>query len=123
MFDAGTKALLVKELNGSKLANSSVQISKLGADVLRRLGQFDAEICEKVAGAPKRDFPLPGTVFADMVQGSVVVFVNGIKRRNATLFTDGDYSVINDGGAGKVRFGYDLQVGAEFSVLFSKSSM
>jgi len=123
MFDAGTKALLVNVLNGSKLANSSVQMGKLGPDVLRRLGQFDAEICEKVVGAPKRDFPLPGTVFADMVQGSVVVFVNGIKRRNASLFTDGDYSVIDDGGAGKVRFGYDIPVGAEFSVLFSKSSM
>ena len=123
MFDAGTKALLVNVLNGSKLANSSVQMGKLGPDVLRRLGQFDAEICEKVTGAPKRDFPLPGTVFADMVEGSVVVFVNGIKRRNATLFTDGDYGVINDGGAAKVRFGYDIPVGAEFSVLFSKSSM
>jgi len=123
MFDAGTKALLVNQINGSKLVNSSVQLGKLGADVLRRLGQFDAEICEKVAGAAKRDFPLPGTVFADMVEGSVVVFVNGIKRRNASLFTDGDYSVINDGGAAKVRFGYDIPVGAEFSVLFSKSSM
>jgi hypothetical protein len=58
-----------------------------------------------------------------MVEGSVVVFVNGIKRRNASLFTDGDYSVINDGGAAKVRFGYDIPVGAEFSALFSKSSM
>ena len=123
MFDAGDKSLLINVLNGSKLANSSVQISKLGPDVLRRLGQFDAEICEKVVGGAKRDFPLPGTVFADMVQGSVVVFVNGIKRRNASLFTDGDYSVIDDGGAGKVRFGYDIPVGAEFSVLFSKSSM
>ena len=123
MFDAGTKALLVNVLNGSKLANSSVQVSKLGPDVLRRLGQFDAEICEKVAGAPKRDFPLPGTVFADMVQGSVVVFVNGIKRRNASLFTDGDYGIVDDAGAAKVRFGYDIPVGAEFSVLFSKSSM
>jgi len=122
-FDAGTKALLINQVNGSKLVNSSVQLGKLGADVLRRLGQFDAEICEKVAGAPKRDFPLPGTVFADMVEGSVVVFVNGIKRRNASLFTDGDYGVINDGGAAKVRFGYDIPVGAEFSVLFSKSSM
>jgi hypothetical protein len=123
MFDATSKALLVKEVSGAKLANSSVQAAKLGADVLRRLGQFDAELCEKVAGAPKRDFPLPGTVFADMVAGSVVVFVNGIKRRNASLFTDGDYGVINDGGAAKVRFGYDIPVGAEFSVLFSKSSM
>ena len=122
-FDAGTKALLINQVNGSKLVNSSVQLGKLGADVLRRLGQFDAEICEKVAGAAKRDFPLPGTVFADMVEGSVVVFVNGIKRRNASLFTDGDYSVINDGGAAKVRFGYDIPVGAEFSALFSKSSM
>jgi hypothetical protein len=123
MFDAATKALLVKELSGSKLANSSVAVSKLGTDVLKRLGQFDAEICEKVAGAPKRDFLLPGTVFADMVHGSMVVFVNGIKRRNASLFTDGDYGVINDGGAAKVRFGYDIPVGAEFSVLFAKSSM
>lgn len=122
-FDVSTKELLVNQINGSKLVNSSVQLGKLGADVLRRLGQFDAEICEKVAGVPKRDFPLPGTVFADMVEGSVVVFVNGIKRRNATLFTDGDYGVINDGGAAKVRFGYDIPVGAEFSVLFSKSSM
>ncbi len=122
-FDAGTKALLINQVNGSKLVNSSVQLGKLGADVLRRLGQFDAEICEKVAGAAKRDFPLPGTVFADMVEGSVVVFVNGIKRRNASLFTDGDYSVINDGGAAKVRFGYDIPVGAEFSALYAKSSM
>jgi hypothetical protein len=122
-FDVSTKALLINQINGSKLVNSSVQMGKLGPDVLRRLGQFDAEICEKVVGAPKRDFPLPGTVFADMVEGSVVVFVNGIKRRNASLFTDGDYGVINDGGAAKVRFGYDIPVGAEFSVLFSKSSM
>ena len=123
MFDAGTKALLINALNGSKLINSSVQINKLGPDVLRRLGQFDAEICEKVSGAPKRDFPLPGTVFADMGQGSVVVFVNGIKRRNASQFADGDYSLINDAGAAKVSFGYDIPVGAEFSVLFAKSSM
>jgi len=122
-FDVSTKALLINQVDGGKLVNSSVQMGKLGPDVLRRLGQFDAEICEKVVGGAKRDFPLPGTVFADMVQGSVVVFVNGIKRRNASLFTDGDYSVIDDGGAGKVRFGYDIPVGAEFSVLFSKSSM
>jgi hypothetical protein len=123
MFDVNTKALLVNALNGSKLVGGSVQANKLGADVLRRLGQFDAEICEKVAGSPKRDFPLPGTVFADMGEGSVVVFVNGIKRRNASQFTDGDYALINDAGAAKVRFGYDIPVGAEFSVLFAKSSM
>jgi hypothetical protein len=123
MFDVSSKALLINAVNGSKLVNSSVQVNKLAPDVLRRLGQFDAEICEKVAGAPKRDFPLPGTVFADMVQGSVVVFVNGIKRRNASLFVDGDYSIVDDAGAAKVRFGYDIPVGAEFSVLFAKSSM
>lgn len=117
MFTSGKLTLAGQGITGGKIAGNAIGFGHLDADMQRRIGKFDKEVYQTSSGGT--DFVVADCPVEGLLEGEILVFVNGIKRRCKNFGGVGDFTVMrNQANQPIVRFDYDIPSEYEFSALF-----